>query len=203
MYVWTAGGTALGALLLVAASSAVGASADDDRVDNGQVGVSVVVTDRYPSGVLAMSVAADQTALTEVDTGDPLVREFKGTLPTVTVTDTRSTVPAIPWYVLGTASDFASGADRITADHFGWSPELAADYGDTIAPGGDVRSVVDDADSEGLGYVDGELLYVNSDQLESYHAGSWSATAKLDLKVPAADVRAGHYTSVLTLSLFE
>lgn len=57
--------------------------------------------------------------------------------------------------------------------------------------------------SEGLAYADGELLYVNYDQVETYEQGAWSATAGLQLKVDAAATKAGSYTSVLTLSLFE
>lgn len=193
--------TAFGVVLFAAAGSAVATA--DEIVDDGQVDINVEVTDRYPSGVLALSVAADSTTLTEQDSGDPMVREFTGSLPTVTVTDTRSEVPDVPWYVLGTASDFVSGADTITADHLGWSPALDADYGPEVQPGGDIETVVDDPDSEGLGYADGELLYVNYDQIATYDQGSWSATAALNLKVDAAATKAGTYTSVLTLSLFE
>jgi len=195
-----AGAITFGALLLASAGSAVAAA---DEVDNGNVNINVEVTDRYPSGVLALTVAEDNTALTEVDTQDPLVREFTGTLPTVTVTDTRTDVPDSPWYVLGTASAFTSGANSISADHLGWSPALAGDYGSAIEVGGDIEGVVDDANSEGLAYADGELLYLNADQVETYDQGAWSANAALNLKVNAADVTSGSYTSVLTLSLFE
>ncbi|MET0456212.1 MAG: hypothetical protein ABW137_30625 [Mycobacterium sp.] len=194
------GAAAFGALLLASAGTA-GATADE--VDDADVDINVEVSERYPSGVLALTVAADQTSLTEIDSGDPLVRQFTGELPTVTVTDTRSDVPDVPWYVLGTAGDFVSGASGITADHLGWTPALAGDYGPAIEPGGDIETVVDDPASEGLAYADGELLYVNVDQTATYTQGSWSATAGLQLKVDAAAVAAGTYTSVLTLSLFE
>ncbi|WP_404434621.1 hypothetical protein LG299_08115 [Microbacterium lacus] len=194
------GAVAFGALLVAAAgTSAAGA----EEVDGADVDITVAVTERYPSGVLALTVDADQTALTEIDSGDPLVREFTGTLPNVTVTDTRSEVPDDPWYVLGTASDFVSGVDAITADHLGWTPALAGNYGPSIEPGGDIETVVDDPGSEGLAYADGELLYANYDQAETYEQGSWSATAGLQLKVDATDAATGDYTSVLTLSLFE
>jgi len=192
---------AFGVLLLLSAGTAVASA--DEVVDDGDVDITVDISDRYPGGVLALTVAASETSLTEVDSGDPLVREFTGSLPTVTVTDTRSDVPDVPWYVLGTASDFVSGADIITTDHLGWTPALADDYGPSIEPGGDIETVVDHPDNEGLGYVDGELLYVNYDQLDTYDQGSWSASAGLQLKVPTAEVVPGSYTSVLTLSLFE
>ncbi|MCW5951284.1 MAG: hypothetical protein KIT69_03380 [Propionibacteriaceae bacterium] len=193
--------TALGVVLL--ASAGYTAASADDLVDDGTVDISVEVTERYPSGVLALSVAADHAALTETDSGDPLVREFTGDLPIVTVTDTRSEVPDVPWYVLGTASDFTSGSDTITADHLGWTPQLVDDYGPAIEPGGDIETVIDDPASEGLSYADGELLYVNWDQAATYEQGAWSASAGLQLKVGATTVAPGSYTSVLTLSLFE
>jgi len=195
--------TAFGVLLLAAGGSAAATSAIAAEAGSSDVNVTVDVTDRYPSGILALTVASDTTSLTEQDSGDPLVREFTGTLPEVTVTDTRTTVPADPWYVLGTASDFVSGADTITADHLGWSPSLSDDYGPSVEPGGDIETVVDDPDSQGLSYADGELLYVNYDQADTYAQGAWSATAGLQLKVPASELKSGSYTSVLTLSLFE
>lgn len=192
------GAVAFGALLLASAGTAVAAADETDEVE-----INVEVTDRYPSGVLAMTVAAAETTLTEIDSGDPLVREFTGELPTVTVTDTRSVVPDVPWAVIGTASDFVSGASMIGAEHLGWTPMLVGDYGPSVEPGGDIETVVDDPGSEGLAYADGELLYVNWDQVDTYSQGSWSATAGLQLKVDATQVDAGSYTSVLTLSLFE
>lgn len=192
--------TVFAAALLASAGSALANAA---LVDDGAVDIDVEVTSRYPSGVLALSVAADHATLAEIDSGDPLIREFVGDLPVVTVTDTRSEVPDVPWYVLGTASDFVSGANTITADHLGWTPQLADDYGPAIEPGGDIDSVMDDPGSEGLSYADGELLYVDWDQAATYTQGSWSASAGLDLKVSATTVAPGSYTAVLTLSLFE
>ena len=124
-----------------AAGSAASTSAT--TIDGSDIDVSVNVTD-VSVGVLALSVAADETALTEVDSGDPLVRQFTGTLPTVTVTDTRPEVPDSPWYVLGTASDFVSGTDTITADHLGWSPRSPRTMARRSNPGGDIPTVVDD-----------------------------------------------------------
>ena len=197
------GGTALGALLLAAAGSAIAASADD-QVDDGQrVDVNVAVTDRYPSGVLAMSVAADETALTEINSGDPLVREFTGTLPTVTVTDTRSrcrTCRGTCWERRATSSAAPTASPPTISGGHRRSPPTTVTRSH---PGETSRPWSTTPDSAGLGYPDGELLYVNSDQLESYHAGSWSASAGLDLKVARGGRPAGNYTSVITLSLFE
>ena len=192
--------TGLTAMLLVAGGAA--AATADDVTDDSSVDINVEITDRDP-GILALSVAADATSLTEVDSADPMVREFTGTLPEVTVIDTRDVVTDVPWYVLGTASDFLSGSSRITADHLGWNPALAADYGAEVEPGGDIETVIDDPNSDGLGYADGELLYANYDQIGTHPQGSWAATAGLRLRVDATVVDPGEYTSVLTLSLFE
>ena len=192
------GAMAFGGLLLASAGTAV-ATADEVEVGSSDVNINVEVTDRYPSGVLALSVAGNDTTLAEQDSGDPLVREFTGVLPTVTVTDTRSVVPDVPWFVLGSASNFVSGDDTISADHLGWSPILGGDYGTEVEPGGDVEGVIDGD----VGLVDQELLYVNWDQSDTYDQGAWSATADLTLKVAASAAATGSYTSVLTLSLFE
>lgn len=191
--------TAFAVLLFAAAGTA--AATADETIDGWDVDITVEITDQNP-GVLALSVAADTTALTEVDSGDPLIREFIGTLPEVTVIDTRDEAPDVPWYVLGTATDFVSGASTITADHLGWSPTLSDDYGPSVEPGGDIETVVDNPTSDGLGYADGELLYANFDQPADHARGSWSATAELRLKVDGT-VDPGSYTSILTLSLFE
>lgn len=196
-----AAATVFAALLLTVAGTSA-ATADDDVIDDNDVAINVEITDENP-GVLALSVAANSTSLTEIDSGDPLIREFTGSLPQVTVIDTRDVVPDAPWYVLGTASDFVSGTETITADHLGWNPALAADYGPSVEPGGDIETVVDEPGSEGLGDADGELLYANYDQETTHVQGSWSATAELRLKVDATTVAPGNYTSVLTLSLFE
>ena len=196
----TAVTTAFAAILLAAGGAA--AATAEEVVDDGQIDINVEITDENP-GILALSVAAGQTTLTEVHSSDPLIRTFTGTLPEVTVIDTRDVATDVPWYVLGTASDFVSGSSTITADHLGWSPALASDYGPAVEPGGDIDTVVDDPASDGLGYGDGELLYANYDQAATHAQGSWSATAELRLKVDATSVLPGSYTSVLTLSLFE
>lgn len=192
--------TVIAALLLAGAGTS--AATADDVIDDSDVAINVEITDEDP-GVLALSVAANSTNLSEIDSGDPLIREFTGSLPQVTVIDTRDVVSDVPWYVLGTASDFVSGTNTITADHLGWNPALAADYGPSVEPGGDIETVIDEPGSEGLGYADGELLYANYDQQATHVQGSWSATAGLRLKVDATTVAPWNYTSVLTLSLFE
>ena len=116
---------ALGAALL----AGVAGMAVADEVSNGDsdVNVNVAITPLTTPGVLAMSVAGSSTALVE-DGSTATVRQFKGTLPTVTVTDTRDAADVaegVGWYVLGSSTDFTGAAAQapITADHLGWTPQ--------------------------------------------------------------------------------
>ena len=110
-----------GILLTGVAGAAMAADYGDDTVD-----VNVEIAELNEPGVLAMTVAGTSVALTETESTD-LVRQFTGTLPTVTVTDTRS-AEQIPdgagWYVLGTATDFVgdAGQPRLTRSIPSWMP---------------------------------------------------------------------------------
>ena len=126
-----------------------------------------------------------------------------GTLPTVTVTDTR-TADQIPvgafWSVTGMAEDFteADSAAVITADNLGWTPALVQGDGEAFILVGDDVAPAEDG---GPGLVGQELLFLG-DSAPAAAGGSWSANADLTLRVPAT-VEPGSYSSVLTLSLFE
>lgn len=190
----------VGTFMLTGVASAAFA---DDEQGNGDVAVHVEVAEIDTPGVLAMSVSGTSTTLTENGSTE-LTRQFTGTLPTVTVTDTRAAddIPAgAGWYVLGTATDFvgADNAQTIGADHLGWRPALV-DGGDSglVAEGDPVESALDD----GAGLVDKELLVSTWGSADVQTEGQWSATASLFLRAPA-DVTPGSYTSTLTLSLFE
>ncbi|MFD4422471.1 hypothetical protein ACFWN7_13360 [Agromyces sp. NPDC058484] len=203
---------AFGALMLTAAGAAA-ANAADPVGDDSAVDVNVAISELTEPGVLAMTVAGDSVALTESGSTD-LVRQFTGTLPTVTVTDTR-TAEEIPdgaaWYVLGSASQFTGDAQQapISAGHLGWKPALI-DGGDSglVAEGGEVVTVVDDpttpptAPANNVGLVDQELLAMAFDSEDIAAEGSWTANANLFLRTPSTTA-AGNYTSTLTLSLFE
>ncbi|KIR64888.1 MULTISPECIES: hypothetical protein [Micromonospora] len=176
--------------------------------DGADVRVTVDIEEIREPGVLALSVAGDSVALAE-DGSTLLVRQFVGTLPTVTVTDTRTAdeVPAgAAWAVVGSASDFvgSSGQAPISAGHLGWKPRLI-DGGTTgsVTEGEEVVTVLDEPTQPGnnVGLADQELL------MSTYDSGavagdSYSVNADLYLRTPA-DVAAGAYTSTLTLSLFE
>ena len=185
----------------------VGAAAIADT-EHGQddIDINVEIAQVEEPGVLAMTVAANSMELTEADS-DELVRQFSGTLPTVTVTDTRAASDiseGAAWYVLGTASDFstADGSGTIEARHLGWKPQLL-DGGDSglVTEGEEVGTAMD-ASPDNVGLVDQELLAMAFDSQAVNEEGSWTANAELFLRTPAT-VEPGSYGSKLTLSLFE
>lgn len=198
----------LAAAVAMTTAVAVPGVAMADPGDSTDVAVTVEIAPIEEPGVLAMSIAANSVALAEE--GSTLEeRQFTGTLPTVTVTDTR-TGDEIPegaaWAVLGNASDFTGDAGQaaISAGHLGWKPNLI-DGGETglVAEGEEVVTVLDEPTQPGnnVGLVDQELLVSTFDSGEVTE-GSYTVNADLFLKTPA-DVAAGSYSSTLTLSLFE
>ncbi|MCJ1703822.1 MULTISPECIES: hypothetical protein [unclassified Rathayibacter] len=194
-------GIAGGLLLLGVAGTAFA----DEQQGADDVDVNVQIAPLTTPGSLSMTVASDATALTE-NGSNSVARQFTGTLPTVTVTDTRDAadIPAgAGWYVLGTASDFTSSTgDTIGAENLGWAPNLI-DGGDSgLVAEGDVVDTALDGGPDGVGLVDQELLAITNDSAGVAEEGSWTANAALTLKTPTT-VDAGDYSSTLTLSLFE
>lgn len=197
----------IGTTLLVGVA---GMAAAEENHGDSDVDVTVAIADTGEPGVLAMTVAADATTLTESGS-TALERQFVGTLPTVTVTDTRSAgeiAPGAYWYVVGTASDFvgAAGQPAIDAGHLGWAPHLLDGGASGLVSEGDVVDTVMDADDPDaelpFGLVDQELLAMGFDSGALASEGQWTANADLYLRTPA-DVAPGAYSATLTLSLFE
>lgn len=195
------GAIAFGAALLVSAGSAA-LAAEGDVAESQDVNVDVEIEPQAGPGTLAMTVESGSTTLRE-DESTELGRVFTGTLPKVTVTDTRDAadVPeGASWYVVGSASDFtdADGSHTIGAEQLGWTPQLVEGEGEGasfVDVGGDVAPV-------NPGLVGEELLYLSESAEANAGGGVFSATAGLELAVPA-DVEAGSYSSTITLSLFE
>jgi hypothetical protein len=198
LFARTAAGAFGGMLLIGVAGAAIA-----DEVGDEDVAVNVEIEAIAPVGALTMSVAANSTSLTEVDSGDPEIRQFDGTLPTVTVTDDREEVPAgVYWYVTGQASSFTStGLPDIDAGHLGWAPNLVTEGNGEVAEG-DVVDTVLDAGPNNVGLVGEELLALSLDSGEAATVGTWSADANLFLKTPST-VAPGAYSSTLTLTLWE
>ena len=206
IYTMTKNSLSVATGLLVAAalicSGAAAATADDEH-GNGDVDVTVDIAPIDVPGVLAMSVSASSTVLTENGSG-ALERRFTGTLPQVTVTDTRTPdeIPAgAAWYVLGTASDFvgAAGQPAIAAANLGWAPRLLDAEGSGEAFAGESVAPARDG---GRGLADAELLASTISSADVAAEGSWTASADLILTT-GANVAPGVYASTLTLSLFE
>jgi hypothetical protein len=194
------------AVAVLAGVAAVPAPALADPGDSAGVQVNVDIAGA--PGVLALTVAGTAATLHE-DGSTLLVRQFTGTLPTVTVTDTR-TAAQIPagssWAVLGSSSDFTgtAGQPPISACHLGWRPRLV-DGGDTgqVSEGEEVVTVLDDPTQPGnnVGLTDQELLVSTYDSA-AVTGSAYTVDAGLFLRTPAG-VAAGSYHSTLTLSLFE
>ncbi|MEU0559230.1 hypothetical protein [Dactylosporangium sp. NPDC006015] len=196
------------ATAVLAGSTAFAGVAAADPGDSSDVNVTVDIPAIHQPGVLALSVAANAVNLTE-NGSTALVRQFTGTLPTVTVTDTRTAEevpPGAAWAVLGTSSNFTgtAGQPAITADHLGWKPRLI-DGGETgqVSEGEEVVTVLDDPTQPGnnVGLKDQELLVSTYDSA-AVAGGSYDVNADLFLRTPA-DVAAGSYHATLTISLFE
>ncbi|TMR93993.1 hypothetical protein [Nonomuraea basaltis] len=199
---------AAGAVLAATTALQSPALADPDPDNSADVQVTVDIEEIKQPGVLALSIADGSVALSE-DGSTLQARQFAGTLPTVTVTDTRTReeVPGgAAWAVLGSATEFAGNAGQapISAGHLGWKPRLL-DGGGTglVTEGEEVVTVLDEPTQPGnnVGLVDQELLVSTFDS-GTVAGGSFSVNANLFLRTPA-DVAAGSYTSTLTLSLFE
>ncbi len=189
-----------GAALIVAFGAAT-ASAEETH---GQDDVDLIVDVSAPTGpgMLALTVAQDSTTLVESGS-DALTRQFLGTLPTVTVTDTRASSEIgdqAAWYVLGTVTDFTSTTgDVIPAADLGWTPTMVGYEGDgQVFPG----EPVDGSHDGGPGIADQELLFTTLDSQATAPEGRWSASADLVLRTDAWAAPAS-YTATLTLSLFE
>lgn len=186
------GAAVLGSAMLLGVGVSA-ATAEDGAID---VGVDI---EALPEGSLGLTIDPEaQVGLTESDsTGDE--RQFVGSLPEVTVTDTR-TAEDVPdgayWYVVGAIDDFVGDAgqpDIVAADSFGWSPRLVSGDESLAAPGDEV--------APGEGFSEFELLASTWNSAEA-GPGTWTAAADLTLRTPAT-VEPGSYSSSLTLSLYE
>jgi hypothetical protein len=196
------------AVAVLVGGMALPSPASAEPGDSEDVRVTVDIEEIREPGVLALTIAGNSVALSE-DGSTLLIRQFVGTLPTVTVTDTRrpEEVPAgAAWAVLGSATEFAGSAGQapISAGHLGWRPNLI-DGGDTgqVTEGEEVVTVVDTPTQPGnnVGLVDQELLVSTFDSA-AVAGDSYTVNANLFLRTPV-NVAPGSYTSTLTLSLFE
>ncbi|THJ67130.1 hypothetical protein E8P82_06755 [Arthrobacter echini] len=194
-----------GAVLLAAAGTAI-AAADEDY-GSSDVDVRVEVPAIETPGVLALTIDSEGTAVLEESGSTDLVRQFTGTLPAVTVSDTRDPQDiqdGAVWYVLGTATDFVGdeGQADIPAANLGWDPQILTDDSDGLVfAGEEVETVIDGG--EGLGpEADDAELFASTIDSRATAPGAWTANASLFLRT-TPDVAPGSYASTITLSLFE
>ncbi|WP_137845854.1 hypothetical protein [Microbacterium sp. 2FI] len=199
---------ALGGMMLIG----VAGVAIADEIEGDDVDVTVSIEAIEPVGALTMSVAANSTALSEVDSADPELRQFDGVLPTVTITDDREETPADQyWYVTGQSSAFsAAGVPDISAGSLGWVPALLSGDDEQVLAGDEIVTVHDDPtlgtpgtpSANNVGLVNEELLAFAPNLDGELTQGVWTANADLFLKTPV-DVAPGNYTATLTLTLWE
>ena len=146
-------------------------------------------SDGSEPGSLVLSVSEGTATLGDQrNAGDRL--RVTGTMPSVTVTDTRYN--ANGWSVAGQSSDLTADNDTVTADHLGWNPYVVDDAENPI-PGSTIRTVM--ADGEGLAAPQ-TLGAANADN----RIGSTELAADLNLEVPV-DTEAGTYQGALSVSL--
>ncbi|XVQ87788.1 hypothetical protein ACQP2K_10315 [Microbispora siamensis] len=192
---------------LAGAGMAGPAAADDDPGNGNGIDVSVKIEPITTPGQVSMTVADNNGVALQENGSNATARQFVGTLPTVTVSDTRrpEDIPAGDfWAVVGQSSQFtASGNPSATIgpQYLGWKPRLLTDSTTgAVSAGEPVSSVISDgtgAPTEGL--KGQELLVSTANSADEI--GTWQVNADLALRTPV-DVAAGEYHSTLTLSLF-
>ncbi|WP_285786097.1 hypothetical protein, partial [Microbispora sp. NBRC 16548] len=105
----------LGLTLAGAGVAGPAAAADDPAGGSGNgIDVSVKIEPTTTPGQVSMTVADNNGVALQENGSDATARQFVGTLPTVTVTDTRQPedIPAGEfWAVVGQASQFVAADD--------------------------------------------------------------------------------------------
>lgn len=151
--------------------------------DENAVGVQATVGAPTASGSLSLSIDANSKVVVLAGASDTLT----GTLPEVTVNDTRSEVQAQGngWTVSGSASEFVAGNRKIGADSLTWAPAIVS--------------------SENGASAGGEATLASpaslADSSRTSRVGTTVVAAALTLAVPD-EAKSGVYGSEITLSLF-
>ncbi|KAB8191788.1 hypothetical protein FH608_027885 [Nonomuraea phyllanthi] len=196
----------LGVALAGAGAGVAGAAVAEDDPDNG-IDVSVTIEPNSTPGEVSMTIADNGGVALQEDGSNAAARQFVGTLPTVTVTDSRRPED-IPdgdfWAVVGQAGEFTvtdGSAPPIGPEYLGWKPRLLSDSTTgAVAAGEPVSSVISDGSgAPTVGLQGQELLVSTADSADEI--GTWQVNADLALRTPV-DVAAGEYHSTVTLSLF-
>lgn len=151
---------------------------------NLEVGVEVPDTEVTPEpGKFSWSIAPGNAALGTATQNAGGGFKATGTLPTITVSDTRA--DSTGWTINGKASAFTAGANTFNGASLGWTPSASQPTG-TITTGGTVA-----ANDPGLGQV--------RTLASTKAAGGAVLDAGLTLLAPAG-TPAGSYKSTLTIT---
>ncbi|WP_299275553.1 alpha/beta hydrolase-fold protein [uncultured Georgenia sp.] len=159
-------------------------------------GIPLKATVSETTGALTLTVASYGDAVELGDESRLADRlTFRGALPTLTVTDSRSDEQAGGggWSLTGQSGVFRNGSHELGAGHLGWTPRLAAAK-PGVTPGAPVASVL----SDGRGLAAPAAL-ATADQ--TGRRGQAAVTADLLLEFPVA-APFGEYTANLSVSLF-
>ncbi|XVQ82263.1 hypothetical protein ACQP2K_25755 [Microbispora siamensis] len=197
-------------VLGLALSGVVGPAMAADGPGDGSgdgIDVSVNIEPTTTPGQLSMTVADNSGVSLQENGSDAAARQFTGTLPTVTVSDTRrpEEIPAGEyWAVVGQAGQFTATDDSakiIGPEYLGWKPRLLSDSSTgAVSAGEPVSSVISDGSGAPTEGLKGQELLVSIAN-SADEIGTSEVNADLALRTPV-DVAAGEYHSTLTLSLF-
>ena len=108
-----------------------------------------------------------------------------GALPTIVVTDTRST--QAPWTLNGQVTDFVKGTDSFGGERLGWTPTVGSNTVDAVAG---------DAVAPGVGLKTSRTLAWAA---QGHPTGAAELSALLNLSIPTS-TPAGQYTGLLTIT---
>ncbi|MEU8278018.1 hypothetical protein AB0C08_27335, partial [Microbispora bryophytorum] len=151
---------------LALAGLATPALADDP---GSGIDVSVTIEPTTTPGQISMTVADNDGVSLQENGSDATARQFVGTLPTVTVTDTRrpEDIPAGEfWAVVGQSSQFVAADDpakTIGPEYLGWKPRLLSESTTgAVAAGEPVSSVIGDGTGAPEVGLEGQELLVST-----------------------------------------
>ncbi|NEM90803.1 carboxypeptidase-like regulatory domain-containing protein [Galbitalea soli] len=166
------------------------ASASIPGANQGQTQITVSI----PAGVgsLSLSGVTGSVSLGTAALSGGLLKA-SGTLPAVTVTDTRQ-VGSPSWSLTGQVSDFTSGSNTMSGSYLGWVPALAGSVnegtaGATVAPS-----------TTATGGLKVASTLASAPAVTAASPTTTQVGATLNLAAPA-NTAAGDYTAVLTLTL--
>ncbi|MCR2794038.1 endo-1,4-beta-xylanase [Microbacterium sp. zg.Y625] len=169
---------------------------DRDAADGDGIPIEATVPEASEPGSLSLTVAdyGDGVKLDSAQNAGDRLR-FTGSLPTITVTDSRNDEQASDggWSTSGQSTSLVSGERTLTADHLGWTPKVL-----TPRPGVTAGAWVPTVLSNGPGLATAQRLAAAT---ADGRYGSTQLSAGLVLDVPVGTAP-GTYRGTLTVSLF-